>query len=240
MSAFKDIVEGKPGRYSEAFTNGSLSALPHARLVIVTCMDTRIDPLAIFGLDIGEAHVLRNAVPVTPDVIRSLIKSINQLEVERVVVMHHTYCGAAKIKIDSLRTAVVSATGNDPADVNFHLIGDPAEALAADVEAVRSGPYFPVGTAVAGMLYAREQRHRDQAPRNLRRLSDRLGRAGPARTQTSRKRETAIPAPMAPMRMPTTPSVPEDEEHLATTGSPGNRRPAERPWSSGATSGRRV
>ena len=153
MSAFKDIVEGSQA-YSEAFTNGSLGALPRARLVIVTCMDTRINPLAIFGLDIGEAHVLRNAgARVTPDVILSLIKSINQLEVERVVVMHHTDCGAAKIKIGSLRTAVVAATGNDPADVDFHLIGDPAEALAADVEAVRSCPYFPVGTAVAGMLY---------------------------------------------------------------------------------------
>lgn len=153
MSAFKDIVEGSQA-YSEAFTNGSLSSLPRARLVIVTCMDTRIDPLAIFGLDIGEAHVLRNAGSrVTPDVIRSLIKSINQLDVERVVVMHHTDCGAAKIKIDSLRTAVVTATGNDPSEVNFHLIGDPEEALTIDVEAVRSCPFLPVGTAIAGMLY---------------------------------------------------------------------------------------
>lgn len=153
MSAFKDIVEGSQA-YTEAFTNGSLSALPRARLVIVTCMDTRINPLAIFGLDIGEAHVLRNAgARVTPDVIRSLIKSINQLEVERVVVMHHTDCGAAKIKIDALREAVLAATGNDPDQVDFHLIGDPDDALAADVEAIRSCPYFPVGTAVAGMVY---------------------------------------------------------------------------------------
>ena len=153
MSAFKDIVEGSH-TYAEAFTNGSLSALPRARLVIVTCMDTRIDPLAIFGLEVGEAHVLRNAgARITSDVIRSLIKSINQLEVERIVVMHHTDCGAAKIKIDALRTAVLTATGNDPENVEFHLIVDPNEALATDVEAIRSCPYFPVGTAVAGMLY---------------------------------------------------------------------------------------
>lgn len=153
MSAFKDIVEGSQA-YRDAFTNGSLSALPRARLVIVTCMDTRINPLAIFGLEIGEAHVLRNAgARVTPDVVRSLIKSINQLEVERIVVMHHTDCGAAKIKIDALRAAVTSATGNDPEDVEFHLIGDPEVALATDVETIRSCPYFPVGTAVAGMVY---------------------------------------------------------------------------------------
>ncbi len=153
MSAFKDIIEGSE-IYAEGFTNSALSALPQARLVIVTCMDTRINPLAIFGLSIGQAHVLRNAgARVTPDVIRSLIKSINQLEVERVVVMHHTDCGAAKIKIDPLRAAVIAATGNDPEDIEFHLIGDADQALAADVDAIRSCPYFPVGTAVAGMVY---------------------------------------------------------------------------------------
>ncbi len=153
MSAFKDIFEGSEA-YTARFSYGALSALPQARLVIVTCMDTRINPLEIFGLDIGEAHVLRNAgARVTPDVIRSLIKSINQLEVERVVVMHHTDCGAAKIKLDVLRSAVTAATGNDPTDVNFHLIAEPATALAEDVELVRTCPYFPVGTAVAGLVY---------------------------------------------------------------------------------------
>ena len=153
MSAFKDIIEGSDA-YAEAFPNGELSALPQARLVIVTCMDTRINPLAIFGLDIGQAHVLRNAgARITTDVIRSLIKSINQLEVERVVVMHHTDCGAAKIRIDGLRAAVTAATGNDPEGLEFHLIDDPEQALAEDIEAVRSCPYLPVGTAVAGMVY---------------------------------------------------------------------------------------
>lgn len=153
MSAFKDIIEGSDA-YTAAFAHGSLSALPQSRLVIVTCMDTRINPLAIFGLDIGEAHVLRNAgARVTADVIRSLIKSINQLDVERIVVMHHTDCGAAKIKIDSLRSAVTAATGNDPTDVEFHLIDDADQALTVDVETVRTCPYLPVGTAVAGLVY---------------------------------------------------------------------------------------
>ena len=153
MSAFRDIIEGSAA-HAESFTDGALSALPQARLVIVTCMDTRIDPLAIFGLEIGQAHVLRNAgARITPDVIRSLIKSINQLEVERVVILHHTDCGAAKIKLDSLRAAVTAATGNDPDGVEFHLIADPEYALAEDVESVRTCPYLPVGTAVGGMMY---------------------------------------------------------------------------------------
>lgn len=153
MTAFRDILDGSDAS-SASFAHGGLSAIPQARLVIVTCMDTRINPLAIFGLDIGQAHVLRNAgARVTPDVIRSLIKSINQLEVERIMVLHHTDCGAAKIQLDGLRRAVTDATGNDPVDVEFHLIGDPDTALADDIEALRSCPYFPVGTAIAGAVY---------------------------------------------------------------------------------------
>ena len=67
--------------------------------------------------------------------------------------MHHTDCGAAKIRIDGLRAAVTAATGNDPEGLEFHLIDDPEQALAEDIEAVRSCPYLPVGTAVAGMVY---------------------------------------------------------------------------------------
>ena len=153
MTAFRDILDGSDA-YSASFAHDGLSAIPQARLVIVTCMDTRINPLAIFGLEIGQAHVLRNAgARVTEDVIRSLIKSINQLEVERIMVLHHTDCGAAKIKLDSLRSAVTAATGNDPTDVEFHLLDDADRSLAADVELLRTCPYFPVGTAVAGAMY---------------------------------------------------------------------------------------
>lgn len=117
-------------------------------------MDCRIDPLAIFGFAPGDVHVMRNAgARVTDDMLRSLIKSVDQLEVERIAIVHHTDCGAAKIELRSLRDRVVALTGNDPTDVDFHLIADPADALAADVEAVRRCPYLPVGTAVGGFVY---------------------------------------------------------------------------------------
>jgi carbonic anhydrase len=117
-------------------------------------MDCRIDPLAIFGFEVGDIHVMRNAgARITPDMLRSLIKSVNQLEVDRIAIMHHTDCGAAKVDLPGLRSKVLAATGSDPTDVEFHLIGDPAAALDADIEAVRTCPYLPVGTAVAGFIY---------------------------------------------------------------------------------------
>jgi carbonic anhydrase len=108
----------------------------------------------MFGFETGDIHVMRNAgARITPDIIRSLIKSVNQLEVDRIAIVHHTDCGAAKIDLSGLRAKVLAATGSDPDGVEFHLIGDQASALSADVEAVRTCPYLPVGTAVAGFLY---------------------------------------------------------------------------------------
>ena len=153
MDSFRDLVDGNSA-YAGAFPNASLSAIPRQHLAVVTCMDCRIDPLAIFGFKVGDIHVMRNAgARVTPDIVRSLIKSVNQLEVDRIAILHHTDCGAAKIDLPGLRAKVLAATGSDPVEVEFHLIGDQAAALAADIETVRSCPYLPVGTAVAGFLY---------------------------------------------------------------------------------------
>lgn len=153
MDSFRDLIEGNAAHASE-FSGAELSAIPRAHLAMVTCMDCRIDPLAIFGFEVGDIHVMRNAgARITPDMIRSLIKSVNQLEVDRIAIVHHSDCGAAKIDLPGLRQKVLATTGSDPADVDFHLIGDRDAALAADIEAVRTCPYLPVGTAVAGFMY---------------------------------------------------------------------------------------
>jgi carbonic anhydrase len=153
VDPFDDLVTANAS-YAKDFSLGALPAPPRRKLAVVTCMDCRIDPLAVLGLAPGDAHVMRNAgARVTDDVLRSLVKSVNQLGVTRVAVMHHTDCGAAKIQLDVLRAAVEAATGNDPAEVDFHLIADPDQALADDVEAVRSHPYLPSGTEVAGFVY---------------------------------------------------------------------------------------
>jgi carbonic anhydrase len=153
VDAFADLFAAN-AEYASGFALGGLVAPPSHHVAVVTCMDARIDPLAIFGLAPGDAHVLRNAgARVTDDVLRSLVKSVNQLEVTRIVVMHHNDCGAAKIRLHDLRAKVTEATGHDPADVDFHLIGDEDTALRADVEAVQDCPYLPVGIQVVGLLY---------------------------------------------------------------------------------------
>src|SRR3954452_8365321 len=93
MSATDDVLENNEA-YAEQFEGGDLPAPPSKKLVVVTCMDARIDVHEVLGLAPGEAHVLRNAGGlVTGDTIRSLALSQRALGTEEVLLMHHTRCG---------------------------------------------------------------------------------------------------------------------------------------------------
>jgi carbonic anhydrase len=153
VEAFQDLVESNAD-YADGFAHGALPAPPRRHLAVVTCMDARIDVYQVLGLEPGDAHVLRNAgARTTDDVVRSLIKSIHQLGVTRVAIVHHTDCGAAKIQLDVLRSQVAERTGHDPVDVDFHLIADEDQSIVDDVEALAASPYLPAGIAVAGFMY---------------------------------------------------------------------------------------
>jgi carbonic anhydrase len=122
-------------------------ARPRRHLAVVTCMDTRIDVLAALGLEVGEAHVLRNAGGrVTDDVLRSLALSCHVLGVDTVVVMQHTRCGLAGTTDEDLR----ARTG---ADVAFLPIDDHRSALREDVQRLAGTPYLAPVRHVAGLVY---------------------------------------------------------------------------------------
>ena len=153
MHRFADLLNANADHVAH-FGDGDLEAPPRLRLAVLTCMDARIDAYRAFGLHSGDAHVLRNAgARVTDDMIRSLIKSTNQLGVTRVAIVHHTDCGAAKIELHSLRSRVAENTGHDPAFVDFHLIHDDDQAVLDDVEALAACPWLPPGTVVGGFMY---------------------------------------------------------------------------------------
>jgi carbonic anhydrase len=120
---------------------------PARQIAVVTCMDTRIDPLRMFGLDVGEAHVLRNAGGrVTEDVLRSVAFASHLLGVDTVVVVHHTGCGLVGRHDDELR----ATTGTD---FEFRPIIDHDAALRADVAVLAAAPYLgPVRRVGAFLL----------------------------------------------------------------------------------------
>ena len=139
--------------YAAAFDAGGAPRRPARQLLVLTCMDARIDTLAVLGLKIGDAHVLRNAGGrVSDDVIRSILVSSRLLGVERVVVMHHTQCGMANISRSDVNALLADIAEEHLETFDLLAIEDQQQALRDDVEAVRTSPLLP-GLESAGLLY---------------------------------------------------------------------------------------
>jgi len=125
---------------------------PRLRLAIVTCMDSRIDPFQIFGLERGDAHVLRNAGGVvTDDVIRSLILSQRYLGTEAVMLIHHTRCGAHGLPEDSVKAEIQTETGIRP-PFSLEAFTDLDADVRQSMARLRHSPFLRHRHAVRGFV----------------------------------------------------------------------------------------
>jgi carbonic anhydrase len=98
--------------WAASFPLAALTAMPSRRLGVLTCMDTRIDPLRIFGLKPGEAAILRNAGARIDDAVRAaLVVAQEKLDVERLLVLGHTDCRGTDDAFATVR-ADVEASGS--------------------------------------------------------------------------------------------------------------------------------
>ncbi len=133
---------------------GHLPAAPRRKLAVLTCMDARLDPLRDLGLDVGDAHVIRNAGGrATQDALRSLLISWHVLGTREVLVVHHTGCGLHVEKEGSLRALLVEQTGVSLDGVDLHTFSDPADAVRADVARIRNSSFAPAGLTVRGAIH---------------------------------------------------------------------------------------
>jgi carbonic anhydrase len=149
---FDDLLDAN-ARYAESFPLADVPPGAARRFALVTCMDSRIDPLAALGLEPGEAKIFRNAgARVTPDALRSVVLATNLLGVERVAVMQHTGCAVVASE-DELAGKVAAAAGQSTDGWSFEAIADPDAVLEADVRAVRDCPLVPSSVAVVGWRY---------------------------------------------------------------------------------------
>ncbi len=121
---------------------------------LVTCMDSRIEPLAMLGLGPGDAKIMRNAGGrVTPDVLRSLVLAVAFLGVTEIAVMQHTNCALADRSDDEVRIRLAEVGTDGAGGWEFLAMPDPDAALAADVALVRSCELLPAGIRVEGWRY---------------------------------------------------------------------------------------
>jgi carbonic anhydrase len=149
---FADVLAANE-RYADGFSLHGLAGRAARGLAVLTCMDTRLDPLAMLGLSPGEAKILRNAGGrVTPEILDTLVVSAYLLDVDRVMVIEHTRCRMAGGGEADVHAAIAAAGGPDTRSLSFRTAGDQRVALASDVQRVRSSPYLGSVTA-AGFLY---------------------------------------------------------------------------------------
>jgi carbonic anhydrase len=150
--AFADVLAANDA-YARGFGLAGLEARAARGLAVLTCMDSRIEPLAMLGLRPGDAKILRNAgARVTDDVLRTLVLATYLLGVERAMVVAHTKCRMGAGEEEDVHAAVEAAGGPDTRSLAFLVTSDQEATLRADVQRVRSWPYL-AGLQVGGFLY---------------------------------------------------------------------------------------
>ena len=151
-SPFSDVLDANK-RYAATYQSGGLQGRARRGLAILTCMDSRIDPLAMLGLAPGDAKILRNAgARVSDDVLRTLVLASYLLGVTRVMIVAHTDCRMTIDDEAEVHAAVAAAGGPDTRSLSFLTTNDVRESLAIDVQKVKSFPYLG-DLAVGGFLY---------------------------------------------------------------------------------------
>jgi carbonic anhydrase len=149
---FADVLTANE-TYADGFPLRGLQARAAKGLAVLTCIDSRIEPLAMLGLRPGDAKILRNAgARVTDDVLRTLVLASYLLGVDRAMVIAHTDCRMATGSEDDVHAAVSETGGPDTRSLAFLVTSDQKATVRADVQRVRSWPYL-THLHVGGFLY---------------------------------------------------------------------------------------
>lgn len=153
MSEFEDLFAANRDFVKE-FKSQDLTGEAKKGLAIVTCMDSRIDPLRIVGMSAGDAKILRNAgARVTEDVLRTLILATYLLNVSRVLVMPHSDCRMATGTEDEIHNAIFEKSGVDTRGIEIKTVTDQIDALKSDLIKIEQFPFLPKGIAIVGAIY---------------------------------------------------------------------------------------
>ena len=151
--AFDDLVTANRD-FASSFELAGFDGIARAGVAVVTCMDSRIDPLGMIGLSPGDAKIFRNpGGRVTDQALEALVLGVHLLNVQRILVVPHTRCAMASATQEELRERVGASAGQDASWQNFGVVTDQRAALADDVHRVTSHPLIPEGVAVGGFLY---------------------------------------------------------------------------------------
>jgi carbonic anhydrase len=126
----------------------------HAGVAVVTCMDSRLQPLEMIGLFLGEAKILRTpGGHVTPDALIGCALAVNLLQVDRILVISHTRCAMASADEEEVRRQVGEAAGQDASAYTFGADPNQVDHLRADVAMIADHPLIAGRAQVGGFHY---------------------------------------------------------------------------------------
>lgn len=149
MTGFDDLLDAN-ARYASAFDGRALTGKAEAGILALTCMDSRIDPLAMLGLRLGDAKTLRTpGGHLTADALAGCILGVHLLGVDRILLVTHTRCAMASSDDTTLRERVALASGRDASGLIFGADTDRIGHLRGDIDSLRQhrlvGPFAQIG-----------------------------------------------------------------------------------------------
>jgi carbonic anhydrase len=151
--SFKDALVAND-EYIKTFRYSELTGTAQQGLAIVTCMDSRINPLSVVGMKSGDAKILRNAgARVTDDVLRTLVLATYLLGVQRILIMPHTNCRMAQVDDVEIHREIDTKYGIDTSEIEFKTVPDQRQALIEDVQKVRNYRLLNKDVVVGGAIY---------------------------------------------------------------------------------------
>lgn len=152
MSVTDQLVKNNES-YAAGFTKGGLPMPPGMKVAVLACMDARLDLHKILGLEVGDAHVIRNAGGVvTDDAIRSLVISQRLLGTEEIVLIHHSDCGMVTFRDDELKSEIEKETGIRP-QFALEAFGDVDSDVRQSIARIEASPFIPKKSNIRGFVY---------------------------------------------------------------------------------------
>jgi carbonic anhydrase len=153
MSVTDELIQANQ-QYAQTFDKGDLPMPPGRNVAVLTCMDARLHPEKFLGLEVGDAHVIRNAGGrASDDAIRSLIISSCLLGTKEYVVIHHTDCGMLTFSNEDLQSQLVEQTGAPTCTIDFLPFSDLEQSVRDDVKRIQEAEFIPQGITVSGFIY---------------------------------------------------------------------------------------
>lgn len=140
--------------YQTQFSHGDFDGIAHAGVAMVTCIDSRIEPLEMIGLRVGDAKIIRTpGGRLTRDALVGCVLGVHLLGVQRIMVVPHTQCAMASGEDPDIRAKVLAATGDDLSDLEIGASTDQHARLVEDVETLRRHPHVSGRALVGGFVY---------------------------------------------------------------------------------------